>query len=402
MSLDFYTATFFKALPACSLALLLSASANAEAAGDGPVESSSPKPTTTVTAPLPTGAEAPREEKPVEPEEQEFSWSALPVGTYAPETELGVGAFGAVMFRIGDAGEDARASAIAGVALVTTLGQAIFELISELYWDDDDFRIWTKLDYRYYPNRFWGVGSRTPDNQEELYTENGPRFQFFFRRNVFRKLYLELRLDAQFSKVEDLRPGGILDSGDVVGAHSRRAIGLGPTVGWDSRDHSLEPHEGGFHEVSLLQFHEGLGSDQTFTRLELNLRQYFNLAEGHTLATQLYGAFAYGNVPFYRLPLAGGQNVLRGYFEGRYRDRALIAAQVEYRAHLFWRFGGVLFAAAGDVGPSLSEIRFSPLKWSVGGGLRLQLNEDERFNLRADLGVGYQTYGIYVGIAEAF
>jgi hypothetical protein len=34
----------------------------------------------------------------------------------------------------------------------------------------------------------------------------------------------------------------------------------------------------------------------------------------------------------------GGQNLMRAYFTGRYRDRTYVAAQIEYRQY-FWRLG---------------------------------------------------------------
>ena len=339
--------------------------------------------------------------KPLQDKEA-WDWTALPVGTYSPATQLGLGAFGALLFRLGEPFPKSRPSSVAVVGLLTTRRQAVFEFIPELYWDHDRTRLWSKLDYRYYPNAFWGVGPRTQDSQKEWYVENGPRLQMQFRHIFYEHLYLEGRLDAQFLRVQGIAPGGLLDSGTVVGDDGKRVIGIGPTLGWDSRDHSLEPHTGGFYELSVLQFHKALLSQFTFTRLEVNLRRYLRLAEGHVLAMQTYGEFAFGQVPFYRMPQVGGQRMLRSYFEGRFRDKAYLAAQIEYRVFLFWRLGAVVFASAGDVGPSINKIPFKPLKWSIGGGLRFRLNQDERLNLRADLGFGYDSVGFYVGIAEAF
>jgi len=64
--------------------------------------------------------------------------------------------------------------------------------------------------------------------------------------------------------------------------------------------------------------------------------------------------------------------------------------------------GAVGFAGFGEVAPAVHHFGFWPLKWSLGGGLRFLLAKSERLNLRADAGIGYRTWGFYVGVAEAF
>lgn len=333
-------------------------------------------------------------------------WTALPVASYSPETALGLGGFAAYFFRLGDlepaVAAESRPSSVAAVALVTTRQQVILEFIPELYWDHDRYRLWSKVDYRHYPNSFWGIGPRTPDSAREWYTEDGPRAQVQLRRQVAGHLYLEGRVDAHFARMKDTETQGLLDSGSVTGANASRLVGVGPAVGWDSRDHILAPHRGGLYELSILQFHRALLSQFTFSRMELNLRRYLAITSTHTLALQVYGELAFGLVPFHRLPMLGGQRLLRGYFEGRYRDRAMLLAQAEYRMPLFWRIGLVGFVGLGEVAESMTRFGFSPFKWSLGGGLRFMLSEAEKLNLRVDVGFGHRTWGLYVGIAEAF
>jgi hypothetical protein len=49
------------------------------------------------------------------------------------------------------------------------------------------------------------------------------------------------------------------------------------------------------------------------------------------------------------LALLGGPETMRGYYMGRYRDKQLLAAQVEWRFSIWWRFIGVGFYGIGDV-----------------------------------------------------
>ena len=80
--------------------------------------------------------------------------------------------------------------------------------------------------------------------------------------------------------------------------------------------------------------------------------RYFQV---HGNRSEALARIAGGQTPFYRLPALGGQNMLRGYYEGRYRDELYLASQVEYRTRLWRRIGAVAFAALGDVGPNLRD-----------------------------------------------
>jgi hypothetical protein len=60
------------------------------------------------------------------------------------------------------------------------------------------------------------------------------------------------------------------------------------------------------------------------------------------IAIQAYGEFVAGSPPFYKYPALGGSNRMRGYFYGRYRDKAYVMEQAEYRRHNWWKLGGIL------------------------------------------------------------
>ena len=329
-------------------------------------------------------------------------WAVLPIATYSPETQLGLGVFGTHFFRIGDAAADTRPSSVSAVGLYTFRQQVIAELIPELYWNEMREHVWSRLDYRRYPNKLWAVGNGARANSEEGYTEDRVRFQSVFDHGLDGPLRVEGKLEIASMQLDGIRPGGLLDEGAVPGAHAGRTVGLGPGLLWDSRDHLLVPRHGELFEASVMVYDGLLGSQHDFGELLLDLRGYRSLAEDHVLALQLFAQVQLGHAPFYELPMLGGQDLLRGYYEGRFRDAALLAVQAEYRMPLFWRISGVLHGALGQVAENPLRLGEREPKWAFGPGLRLLLNTDERLNLRADLGVCSEGYGLYVGIAEAF
>lgn len=93
---------------------------------------------------------------------------------------------------------------------------------------------------------------------------------------------------------------------------------------------------------------------------------------------------------------------MRGIYEGRWRDRLAWVLQTEYRAHLFWRFGAVAFGGIGDVADTFAGFGPEPIKWNIGGGLRLALSEEEGVYGRADVGYSPTEVGLYIAIGQAF
>ncbi|MCR5887400.1 hypothetical protein LRS06_06320 [Hymenobacter sp. J193] len=95
--------------------------------------------------------------------------------------------------------------------------------------------------------------------------------------------------------------------------------------------------------------------------------------------------------------------MMRGIYEGRFRDRQLLAAQVELRQQLFWRLRGVVFGSAGQVQPQVTDFRPGEFNLAGGAGLRIDVNRQDRLSIRIDYGVGSgQSSGLYFAFNEAF
>lgn len=94
---------------------------------------------------------------------------------------------------------------------------------------------------------------------------------------------------------------------------------------------------------------------------------------------------------------------MRGYQEGRYVDRDMLATQIEYRKNFKdSRLGAVAFIGTGDVYRNVNEFQFGNLKPNFGAGIRYKLDKKENLNIRLDWGFGSGTNSFYLGIAEAF
>jgi hypothetical protein len=348
----------------------------------------------------------------VEVEEDDGSGLVIvPLAFYQPETHVGVGGLLVDFFRLGGASKESRVSSIALVALVTTRKQVIVELLPDLYWDDEGNHLSLKLEYQYYPDRFWGIGPRTPEAAEERYTRERFRLRVDPRRRVAGRLYVGPSADLMSLAGRYPDSTGTFAMEDVPGEEGGVTLGLGPAVSIDSRDNTVNSRTGTYLSATWLGFHEALGSRYRFWKLITEARQFFPVGKKSAFGVRYYGEVQNGLVPYYHLAMLGGDEMLRGYFLGRYRDATLVAVEGEYRFPLFWKFGAVAFAGAGEVAPRLRDLASVPVRVAAGSGLRLALNTKERLNLRLDVAAGPgafeepflgRDFGVYFTAREAF
>ena len=76
------------------------------------------------------------------------------------------------------------------------------------------------------------------------------------------------------------------------------------------------------------------------------------------MAYDFYAQLGTGSVPGTMLARLGGSYRMRGYYEGRYRDRQMVEVQAELRQHIYNRHGVAVWVGAGNVFPTFGE--FNP------------------------------------------
>jgi hypothetical protein len=94
---------------------------------------------------------------------------------------------------------------------------------------------------------------------------------------------------------------------------------------------------------------------------------------------------------------------MRGYYEGRFRDKHLWMFQAEWRQEIKGKIGAVAFGGIGGIAHQLDEFEIENTIPAGGVGLRFRMDEADKINIRLDYGVGlYGSSGIYLTFGEAF
>ncbi|MFP4373275.1 MAG: BamA/TamA family outer membrane protein [Spirochaetaceae bacterium] len=252
------------------------------------------------------------------------------------------------------------------------------------------------------PSDFYGIGPDADLEDEEVYTSFTVDAEADFLFRLRPALYAGPAANWIYQDIVETERGGILATRDITGNDRVRTVGGGARIDWDTRDPQLYPFSGHLLSVSTIGHPGGFASHGGYTVASLDYRQFFNPWGRHVIALQGKTDVAAGDTPVHYLPYLGGSSTLRGYPEGRYRDDLAVQGQVEYRFPVVWRFGGVVFGAAGQVAPSIGEIDLSGLPLAGGLGLRFAVNTEENINIRIDFALTREGTGFYVNLREAF
>jgi outer membrane protein assembly factor BamA len=325
----------------------------------------------------------------------------IPIFFWSPETKF-AGGF-AVSYLMQAAHDSiARPTSLGATFIYSQKKQIVTALSYDHYWDRNIYHFVGSLGYSKFPTIFYGIGNQMPDSNGENFTPKSLSLIMNLHKKIRHGLYLGGQYELDYTQLAKIKTGGKLETNSITGKKSGTSSGLGATASWDTRDNTLYPTAGSYDQLSIIPFAGIFGSHYRFIRTTLDVRQYFSLWKTHVFAYQLYANIITGDPPFYKMSLLGGSNLMRGYYEGRYRDRDMLAFQVEYRLPVWWRFGVVGFAGYGDVAHRLSDFRIKDFKYSVGYGIRFGIDPQNRLNIRLDIGYGKNSAYPTIAFQEAF
>lgn len=337
--------------------------------------------------------------------EKKFKTVFLPVLYYSPETRFGFGALASMSFKLGKNPEATRASNLQTYFLYTVLGQMDATARYTLFTNQEKYVINGRFSYLFFPEFYYGIGNRLPKDNEELVRYRRVRVENRVLRKVTQKFFAGLQYRyVEMFQVEPTE-GGLLATTQVPGYDGSKISGLGAAIVFDSRDNILVPRKGAYLEISNYNYGSDLGGEFDYSTVTVDLRKYFKpfANRQHILAIQGYGNFITGTAPYKELSEFGGSTVMRGFYQGRYRQSDYMAAQVEYRFPIWRWFGMTAFTGVGDVASDISKFDIANAKMSYGVGLRFEIDKQNRTNIRVDYGRGSDgSAGFYLEIGEAF
>lgn len=332
--------------------------------------------------------------------DKRFDFGVLPGPHYSSTAGLGLGVVGTGLYSMDRTDSLLPKSNIAVYADMTTKGFLMVGLKGNNIFPHDRYR----LDYRFYvytfPTDFWGIGFENGNNDANETDYRRIRFdamaRFMFR--IAPKFYIGPVVNYQFVQARDIESSGLpLFAGQDLTLHAQTA---GLSFTYDTRDFMLNARRGWFVQLDQTFTPRFLGNDYCFSTTDLTVCTYRQVWRGGVLAGEWHSRFNYGNPAWCMMSEAGSTSRLRGYFEGRYRDKNIMEAQVELRQHLWKRNGMVVWAGMGEVFPEADALRWRKVLPNAGIGYRWEFKR--RVNVRIDYGITRNGGGFMFNINEAF
>jgi len=334
--------------------------------------------------------------------EKSISIFPLPVVYYTPETRLAYGAVVLLTFRF-EKEEDNRNSQIEIGAAHTQENQLLFYIPYHIYTNQNKYYIFGELRYYRYSYNFYGIGNNIPSNIKETYKVNIPRIRINATKRYGKSTYVGFRYWFDNFNMGDVLEGGLLDLGGVPGSSGGIISALGGVFLRDNRDNYNYPQEGSYLEILALPSLYSFGSEYEFSRISVDYVKYLSLSSKTVLAANGYWESNIGGVPFNEMAFIGGRSRMRGYYEGRYRDKNVLMGQVEFRQTIKGRVGAVAFGGVAAVANNINDFQIEKRRYSGGLGLRYQLDQKDKVNIRLDYGFGAPgNSGLYLTFNEAF
>ncbi|MFD2148125.1 polymerase [Mucilaginibacter antarcticus] len=337
------------------------------------------------------------------------SFVVLPVLSSAPETGVEAGGAALYSFYTDTIHRETRLSNIYAYATLTTKGQNRLNLSTNYWSPQNKYNLTAQLGRIDFPVNFYGVGNNTVKANEDYLQQKRYRLNLSALRNLGSNIYVGLVGGAYKYDLGSDNATGTLNT--VIPSSDRGGgsfIYLGPSFSYDNRNNNTYTTKG-IYVHAYYNLMQGVFGNNSYQGGFFNIEyvQFFALSKKLVLGIDIQEQSLTGRrSPFYLLPLMGNDEIMRGYYEGRYRDRNLLAGQAELRYRLSERIGLAAFAGSGEV--FQSSFKISALKPNYGGGIRYFFDLEKGLAVRIDYGMGQQPVGekrlsgLYVGLGQSF
>ncbi|WP_340115070.1 BamA/TamA family outer membrane protein [Maribellus mangrovi] len=335
--------------------------------------------------------------------EELFKIIPVPIISYSQEAGnvFGLTKFNA--FRIDKNDTLSDYSKISEVFTFSTKGHINASISTNLNFSENKWMVMGYVNYKKRPEYILGIGNDVKKEDAELITIDRVKFFNIVLRNITSHFYLGTGVDLNNTFKVEKDSTSFLIKNNITGKDGGFTLGLGLTAAWDSRDNKYNAHTGTYALLGYLYYPKVTDVTTEFHTFQFDLRHFFVPWKKHVIAMQLATNYSSGDVPFYELSKLGGEERMRGYYEGALRDKVLLDGQIEYRMPVWKIFGIVGWVGCGRVADKYSNLSLDGFRPSYGLGLRIKVDSASDINMRLDFGKGIKgVSGFYINFAEAF
>lgn len=330
---------------------------------------------------------------------KKFDFSIIGGPHYSTDTKLGLGLVAAGLYRTNPNDTILPPSNGSLFSDVSTVGFYMLGIRGTHIFPQDKYRADYTVYFYSFPCDYWGMGydmGNDDSNKSEM-----KRWQARIKGSFLFHLGSNFYIGPMVSY--DYVIGKNVERPELLNGMDRHTwnLGAGFSAVYDSRDVLTYPHQGLYINLTQCFRPRFMGNDYAFSTTELQVDAYQEVWKGAILAEDFRTMLNFGNPSWGMMALLGNSNSMRGYYEGRYRDKHKIEAQVELRQHIWKRNSLTAWVGAGTVFSKFSNIRSRHILPNYGLGYRWEFKKN--VNVRLDYGFGKAGQsGFLFSINEAF
>lgn len=328
-----------------------------------------------------------------------FDFSVIGGPHYASDTKFGLGLVAAGLYRTDPNDSILPPSNVSLYGDVSSVGFYMLGVRGNHIAPKGRYRIDYHLYFYSFPADFWGIGYEMGDNDAN--------------KSDMKRWQAQAEVSFLFRVADNFYIGPMASYDYVIGKHIERPellqgmdqhtwnVGAGVSLVYDNRDNLTNSHRGIYLNINQM-FRPGfMGNDYAFSTTAFRFDAYQRLGKGTILAEDIGANLNFGNPSWGMMAELGGTHSMRGYYEGRYRDKHSLEATVELRQHVWKRNGIVVWVGAGTIFPKFSALRSKQILPNAGVGYRWEFKKN--VNVRLDYGFGKSGQsGFLFNINEAF
>lgn len=331
-----------------------------------------------------------------------MDWGVVPGPFYTPELGVGVGVAAVGLYRPDRQQHHTPLSTLSFTGFASSTGAFGLGYENYTFLRNDTWRFYLGGELSRKPLYYWGQGYRAGRSHQNKQSYDSGKFsatpQLLYQLRPH--TYAGVGWSLAYENASSLQHKS---SGSFNRLHqSRNQLNSGVSLlfSYDTRDFVANPSGGQLLSLAYNAWGPAFGGDHRFDTVNAQYDIYHSINPTTLLAWEVYSRFSSGHVPWTMMSDLGDSHHLRGYFEGRYRDRNVLTSQLELRKKLSWRHGVVAWLGAGSMSQQPGNILDGHWLPSVGVGYRFEFKK--RMNVRLDYGVGKASSGFYFQVGEAF
>lgn len=270
------------------------------------------------------------------------------------------------------------------------------QIIGEIGWNaylpKEAYFTSGRVHLSYFPDYYWGRALELQRSNPLIFSTARMHYEVLALRRVVQKpLFAGISVRGiRYAAVKRI-------SGDSLLLSELRPLSAfslpAPSLIYDSRNNPLNADSGLYCQALAYPM---LGKSNTYLRGSLDLRKYFFHKKS---AFALRSKTVYSGGPILDAVAFGGDENVRGFYQGIVRAPFISTIQAEWRWQLLKRWGLAFFGGESVIA-NKNNVRMA---WNGGTGIRFLIDRKAHINLRLDMAWGQGgNSGFYVAFGESF